>query len=153
MKTIIIMMVAVLMALTASSVEAKTRPIDLMSRKDSQHCIASAIYYEALGESMAGKIAVASVVMNRVKSGRYPSDPCAVIYQKGQFSWINPRYRTLVYSPAMWTESMRIAQAVISGEYRDNTRGALFFHNRRVHPKDMRSRRVTTVIGEHVFMR
>lgn len=154
MKTIIQIMMAMLVALMPLSAEAKSQPFhDLMSRADSQHCVASAVYYEALGESREGKIAVASVVMNRVKSGKYASTPCGVIYQKGQFSWINPRYRTHVYDAEKWQESLHIAQQVVTGVIPDNTNGALYFHNRYVHPRDVRSRRVTAVIGLHIFLK
>lgn len=153
MRIIIQMMIAVLMVLSPMAAEAKSRVPDLMSRADSQHCVASVIYYEALGESREGKIAVASVVMNRVKSGKYASTPCGVIYQKGQFSWINPRYRTRIYDARMWQESLNIAQLVLSGQVRDNTNGALYFHNYRVHPSDIRSRRIVARIGRHVFVK
>lgn len=153
MRTIIQMMMAILMIVMPLAAQAKQPVRDLMSRADSQHCIASAVYYESLGESRQGKIAVASVIMNRVKSGRYPTTPCGVVYQPGQFSWINPRYRTRVYSPAMWQESMDIAQQVLSGDVADNTGGALYFHNRHVHPSHLRSHRVVTIIGQHVFVK
>ena len=46
-----------------------------------ERCLANAIYFEARGEPVSGQIAVAQVVMNRVFSGFYPTDVCAVIYQ------------------------------------------------------------------------
>lgn len=56
------------------------------------NCLATAIYYEARGESALGKKAVATVVMNRVYSEEFPSTPCNVVYQKRgstcQFSWV-----------------------------------------------------------------
>jgi spore germination cell wall hydrolase CwlJ-like protein len=150
----VIILVAIMMAAWPLFAEAKSSQIpDLMSRKDSQHCIASAVYYESLGESRAGKIAVAQVIMNRVRSGRWKSTPCEVVYQKGQFSWINPKYRTRVYDLNMWQESLKIAQLVIDNKVSDPSKGAFFFHNYRVHPRDMRSKRVTAVLGQHVFMK
>ena len=47
-------------------------------------CLALNVYYEARGESLAGKYAVAEVTMNRVTSRRYPETVCAVVYEK---SW------------------------------------------------------------------
>ena len=44
-------------------------------------CLAMAIYYEARGESEKGQIAVAQVIMNRVKSRKYPGSICNVVYQ------------------------------------------------------------------------
>jgi spore germination cell wall hydrolase CwlJ-like protein len=154
MKTIISTMMAALMVLMPLTAEAKTRPFhDLMSRTDSRHCVASAVYYEALGEDRNGKVAVASVIMNRVKSGKYAPTPCEVVYQKGQFSWINPRYRTHIYDEAMWQESLKVADLVLAGKVRDNTGGALYFHARRVHPRDVRHHPVLAMIGQHIFVK
>ncbi len=44
------------------------------------------IYCEARGESYKSKLAVASVVVNRVASSKFPNTVSGVIYQKGQFS-------------------------------------------------------------------
>lgn len=44
-------------------------------------CLAEAIYFEARGEPVAGQVAVAQVILNRVESRRYPSSPCSVIKQ------------------------------------------------------------------------
>lgn len=151
MRTIIQVMMAILMIVMPLAANAKSRPVDLMSRVDSQHCIASAVYYEAMGENRQGKIAVAYVIINRMKSGKFASTPCGVVYQKGQFSWINPRYRTLVYSPEMWAESMEIAQLVLSGKVADASNGAMYFHNRRVHPAYGRNHKVVAILGQHVF--
>lgn len=48
--------------------------------------LASIIYCEANGEPYIGKVAVGSVVLNRVKSADYPNTIRDVIYAKGQFS-------------------------------------------------------------------
>lgn len=48
--------------------------------------LASIIYCEANGEPYIGKVAVGNVVLNRVKSSRYPDTIKGVIYAKGQFS-------------------------------------------------------------------
>ena len=42
-------------------------------------CVALAVYFEARGEPVAGQLAVANVVMNRVESSRYPNTPCEVV--------------------------------------------------------------------------
>ena len=58
-------------------------------------CLAKNIYFEAGSESRAGKIAVAEVTMNRVKSREFPRSVCGVVYQKSrnicQFSWVCSR--------------------------------------------------------------
>ncbi len=46
-----------------------------------QRCLAEAVYFEARSEPEEGQAAVAQVVLNRVKSGLYPSNVCGVVYQ------------------------------------------------------------------------
>ena len=48
--------------------------------------LANLIYCEARGESYEGKLAVASVVINRILSSKYPDTMAGVIYQKSQFA-------------------------------------------------------------------
>ena len=52
------------------------------------NCLATAVYFEARGESVEGQLAVARVVMNRAASGRYPPDWCSVVKQPAQFSFV-----------------------------------------------------------------
>ena len=51
-------------------------------------CLATAVYFEARGETLEGQLAVARVVMNRAASGRYPSSWCATVKQPAQFSFV-----------------------------------------------------------------
>lgn len=50
-------------------------------------CLATCVFYEARGESVDGQLAVAEVVLNRVRSNRYPDDICSVINQSRQYSY------------------------------------------------------------------
>jgi len=47
-------------------------------------CLAQAIYHEARGETEAGQWAVASVILNRVASKRYPNTICGVVFQNAE---------------------------------------------------------------------
>lgn len=51
-------------------------------------CMAGAIYFEAKGEPLSGQLAVAEVILNRSKSGRFPKTVCSVVKQPGQFSFV-----------------------------------------------------------------
>ena len=44
-------------------------------------CMAAAIYYEAAGEPEAGRLAVAQVILNRLRHPRFPKSVCGVVYQ------------------------------------------------------------------------
>lgn len=118
----------------------------------SEHrCLAETIYYEARGESTAGKKAVANVVLNRVNHHRWPDTICKVVYQKGQFSWSNKKYK--IREQEAWVESKAIARAIMiqhqTNKRKDNTNGATFFSTGYHHPKTTR----VAKIGSHVFFK
>ena len=48
---------------------------------DNWRCLSEALYFEARGETVKGQFAVAEVIMNRVKSARFPDTLCGVIHQ------------------------------------------------------------------------
>ncbi|MBA4685558.1 MAG: SH3 domain-containing protein [Candidatus Galacturonibacter soehngenii] len=64
--------------------EAEARMAEIAASEDAA-LLAAVVRMEAGGESYEGKLAVASVVVNRVKSGRYPNSVSGVVYQSGQF--------------------------------------------------------------------
>jgi len=105
-------------------------------------CLALAIFYEAGNQPEIGKIAVANVVMNRVKSGRYPSDICAVISEKNQFSYFKEKKHSLPkitnkFDRAAWDDSRRIAAQFVflkMAEKMDVTMGSLHYHADYVSP-------------------
>ena len=68
--------------------------------------LANLIYCEARGESYEGKLAVASVVINRILSSKYPDTMAGVIYQKSQFAPVtstkNSYTEALALDKASW---------------------------------------------------
>ncbi|HHY09364.1 MAG TPA: LysM peptidoglycan-binding domain-containing protein [Firmicutes bacterium] len=85
--------------------------------------LARLVYAEAAGESLEGKIAVAAVVLNRVRSPVFPDTVTDVIFQPGQFT---PIENNLL--PAQTNDDcMQAVRRALSGE--DPSRGALFFYN------------------------
>src|SRR4051812_39998935 len=56
------------------------------------NCMATAVYFEARGESVEGQLAVARVIMNRAASGQYPASWCSVVKQPAQFSFVHHGY-------------------------------------------------------------
>ncbi len=111
-------------------------------------CLATAVYFEARGEPLEGQLAVAQVIQNRAKSGRYPSSICGVVYQPGQFTFAHNR------SPALGSNDWKVAQAIaliaLTDGYRDVAPKAMAFHATRVAPK-WNDRRLVSRIGNHVF--
>jgi len=126
-------------------------------------CLAKNIYYESAGESYEGKLAVAQVTLNRVKSGHFPTDICAVVYQKTtdvnlrtvcQFSWTcmvkemvhgQDRYR--------WEESLLIAKRALTVPVLHDKiaeTNALYYHATYVNP-GWNKNKVVIKIGNHIF--
>ena len=108
-------------------------------------CLEAAIHHEAKGESLAGKLAVGNVVLNRVAAPAFPKSVCAVVKQKKQFSWYKGNVATL-HTPV--SQETKLAARKAMAAERDNV---LFFHATYVAPKwsNRLSRRYT--IGNHIF--
>lgn len=111
-------------------------------------CLAENIYYEAKGESKAGKLAVAKVTLNRVASPKFPETVCGVVYQKHQFSWTKDPKRKIVDNSA-WKESLELARHAIDTKLTYLNLPALYFHNATVSPNWGKKR--VAKIGNHYF--
>ncbi|WP_443969808.1 cell wall hydrolase [Sphingobium sp. CR28] len=136
---------ASLAALVAEQDEGETFDAD-------QNCLATAIYYEARSESLAGQLAVARVIVNRAASGRFPRSLCGVVTQAGQFSFVRGgRLPDADKNDAQWRNARAIAQIAVDNEWKSQAEGALFFHASRVSPGWGRQR--LTQIDNHIFYR
>lgn len=119
---------------------------------DQMQCLAGAIYFESKGESLAGQLAVARVVINRVKSGRFADSLCGVVYQRGQFSFVSGRgMPSIPVASRAWREAVAIAKIATSNAWKSVAEGALYFHARRVSPGWGRAR--MALIDNHIFYR
>jgi len=133
----------------------------LIDPKDSarqMRCLGEAIYFEARSEPEAGQAAVAQVVLNRVRSGIFPTNVCAVVYQDRnrpfacQFSFACEGKSLRIEEPAAWATATRIAQAVVSGaEYNPKLVEALNYHANYVYPFWAGELRRVDRIGGHIF--
>ena len=131
------------------------------------YCMAQNIYFEAGNQPLAGKIAVAQVVINRTNHPNYPTTMCDVIYQaklkenwlgnlvpirhQCQFSWFcDGKSDDPVDSPT-WMNSLKVAADVVQGKYGDITEGSTHYHSIYVNPYWADSLNETVVINEHIF--
>lgn len=115
-------------------------------------CLAGAVYFESKGESLEGQLAVARVIINRAKSGRFASSLCGVVYQRGQFSFVRGRGMPAIpMSSESWREAVAIAQIAMEGQWDSPAEGALFFHARRVSPGWGKTK--LAAIDNHIFYR
>jgi spore germination cell wall hydrolase CwlJ-like protein len=125
-------------------------------------CLAKNIYYESAQESYEGKLAVAQVTMNRVNSGKFPSDICSVVYQKTtdqnlkticQFSWTCMVKELVVKDKYAWEESVMIAKRALTEPFLHDTiaqSNALYYHAVYVNP-GWNKTKVVKQIGNHIF--
>ncbi|KTE18674.1 hydrolase [Sphingopyxis sp. H050] len=132
----------------AELVAETARPADL---DPELRCLAGAVYFEARGESLAGQLAVAHVVINRANSGRFPKSLCGVVHQPSQFSFVRGGKMPAVRNGAQWNNAVAIAQIARDGSWKNQAPGALFFHARYVSP-GWRKTRVAS-IDNHIFYR
>ncbi len=124
-----------------------------------ENCLARAIYFEARSESEIGQMAVAKVILNRVKAPDYPKSICGVVYQGSQrrnscqFSFACDGLPDDIKQPAAWANSKRVAQKALAGDAKVASMlgGALNYHADYVKPKWARSMRKAIKIGRHIF--
>jgi N-acetylmuramoyl-L-alanine amidase len=108
--------------------------------------LARLVRAEAESEPYAGKVAVATVVFNRVESSQFPNTINGVIYQSGQFS---PVSNGSINRPATAEDRRAVEEAIA---FRGQGSGSLFFYNPAIATSRwLDSRQTTIVIGNHVF--
>jgi spore germination cell wall hydrolase CwlJ-like protein len=115
-------------------------------------CLAAAIFYEARSESLAGKLAVARVIINRSESGRFPTSLCGVVTQPSQFSFVHGgRIPAVPAAARSWPDSVAIARIALKDGWESKAEGALYFHARQVAPGWGRQK--LAQIDNHIFYR
>lgn len=141
----------------AAAALAQDRAAELAARKQAEldpravTCMAKVVHHEAGNQPRKGQIAVAHVLLNRVKRG-FGHHVCEVANQRGQF------FRLARYKPnrksAEWAEAVDVARDVLAGEVPDHSKGALYFRATWKRPNSFfRSRTKVTRLDDHVFYR
>lgn len=137
--------------------ELQGEPMAGLSDKE-RWCLATAIYFEARGESYRGQVAVAQTVLNRVKDHRYPNTICGVVFQNQhrrnacQFSFACDGIPDTVSERKPWAQAEEIAQKVTTGElYLTEVGQATHYHATYVRPAWAPRMKKLTQIGLHVF--
>ena len=121
----------------AATSTGKSKNLDLLARL---------VYGDARGEPYLGQVAVAAVVLNRVKHASFPNTISGVIYQAGAFDVVADGQIDL--SPD--AQALRAAQDALNGW--DPTGGCIYYYNpARTKSAWIYSRTVVTVIGKHYF--
>lgn len=128
-----------------------------------RQCLAQAIYHEARGESEAGQMAVANVIINRAFSKKYPSTICGVVFQnadkgryKCQFTFACDGRSDEGTERAAWKRSLKLAEVAFA-EFQQGERpnvvpgSVLYYHTTAVAPKWSHTFRRVASIGSHIF--
>lgn len=113
--------------------ETQRRKVKLVKKKkkavaafsigvESQKILERIVEAEAGGQDIKGRMLVANVIMNRTKSGKFPSTVKGVVFSPGQFSPVsNGRY----YQVTVSQKTKEAVKRVLQGE--DYSEGALYF--------------------------
>lgn len=126
-------------------------------------CLALTVFHEARGEPLAGQRAVAQVVVNRSRIRSLPV--CAVVAEKGQFSWnirqygeipgkmgkiaVKPHKKPLPVGKKGWLEALNVAKNALLAP--DLASKIEFFHAKYTNPGWSRRYRLVAQVGNHLF--
>ncbi len=124
------------------------------------HCLATAIYFEARGESVRGQRAVAEVILARVRTPGRPKTICGVVYQgawrknRCQFSFACDGRSDVARGKKAWARAKAIAAAALRQKGKKRlVHGATFYHASYVHPRWSKRMVRVAQIGTHIFYR
>ena len=120
--------------------------VQAAATESESYLLARLVHGEARGEPYTGKVAVAAVVLNRVRSASFPNTISGVIFENGAFD--------CVYDGQLWltpdSESIRAANDALSGW--DPTGGCLYYYNPATATSSwIWTREVRLNIGAHAF--
>jgi spore germination cell wall hydrolase CwlJ-like protein len=121
-------------------------------------CMTQAVYYEAGFEPVAGRYAVAQVILNRMRHPAFPKSVCGVIYQGShrpgcQFSFACDGSLLRAPGAKAWTEARRVAEDVLSGTVTSTVGMATHYHANYVSPYWAPKLHKITQMGAHIFYR
>lgn len=123
-------------------------------------CLADAIYFEARGEPELGRIAVAQVVLNRLKNPAYPNTICGVVYQnknwrnRCQFSFACDGIHERITNKPAWASAQALAKRVLDDDktlYIGEVGASTHYHATYVRPRWARRMTKKDKIGRHIF--
>ena len=139
-------------AIEYASLDAAVAAQDHAADDEALRCLAGAIFYEAKGEPLPGQLAVAEVILNRARSGRFPADVCGVVLQRGQFGFVRGgAIPTINEAHGAWKRAVAVAKVAMADMWDSPASEALYFNASRRSP-GARTVRIAA-IGHHVFYR
>jgi|688.fasta_scaffold92630_2 spore germination cell wall hydrolase CwlJ-like protein len=121
-------------------------------------CMTQAVYYEAGFEPVAGRFAVAQVILNRMRHPAFPKSVCGVIYQGSnrpgcQFSFACDGSLRRAPGAKAWAEARQVAEQVLAGTVTSSVGMATHYHANYVSPYWAPKLHKITQMGAHIFYR
>ncbi len=110
--------------LTSSNTTVSKTSTYAYTPKDKE-CLERAMFFESNRSSKDGLLAVGTVVMNRLDSGKYANTICGVVGEKGQFA---PGVLSRPMQSAALPDVQQAADAVLKGQRHPKVKEAMFFH-------------------------
>lgn len=129
--------------------ESKTAEDKKVGHKETDYnLMARCVYAEGRGEPYIGQVAIAAVVMNRIKSSSFPNTVAGVVYQPQAFSVVADGQIDLEPDET----AIKAAREAMDGT--DPTSGAIYYFNpAKTNNKFIWSRPQIKTIGKHIFAR
>ncbi len=121
-------------------------------------CLTQAVYYEAGYEPIAGRRAVAQVVLNRMRHPAFPKSVCGVVYQRNatpvcQFTFVCDGSLLRRPEAAAWKQAEQIARAALAGYVERTVGSATHYHADYVAPRWAPMLTKISKLGAHIFYR
>ena len=126
-----------------------------------ENCLATAVYFEARSESQLGQLAVAMVILNRVKASNSSSSICGVVYKGArhlnacQFSFACDGKPDIVDDARAWKAAHAVTALALADDGKDKPLQILAtatnYHADYVDPYWSKSLNRLTKIGRHIF--
>lgn len=115
--------------------------------------LAEMITWEARGEPLEGRYAVAWVVLNRVQHSRWGDDILSVVNERKQFSYLQDMKHQSPPTQKDWTEAFIVAYDVLHGDVVSPVWDANHYHSVSVNPSWNKDMELVAQIGNHIFYR
>jgi Cell Wall Hydrolase len=143
---------------TARPIAPRSPLVGTVTSEKEMKCLAEAVYFESRSEPERGQAGVAQVVLNRSRSGVYPSTVCGVVYQNRhrylacQFTFACEGKSLRITEPGAWSTAVRIAKDVAEGRtYLAGVGNATHYHANYVKPWWARHMDKREKVGKHIF--
>jgi spore germination cell wall hydrolase CwlJ-like protein len=155
-----------LLGIVTSATATQAKGLFTADDKPEMWCLALNIYYESRSSNRADRMAVADVVLNRVKDTRYPDTICEVVKQgrkhpngqmkrnQCQFSWYCDGKSDWPTDMDAWVDAQQIAyMMIVHHDGRGLTEGATHYHATYVKPAWAKQKQLVGRIGKHIYYR